>query len=254
MTTLSRIICVIALCAPASALAQAFEIELGLRFEQLTLDGDFEFTCDCDPEEDPGCDTDPNFCSAGQIDDPHEGYLVGGFAGLMASGSTWSAGIRLAATFGDFDPVDGGANAESQGLFHVTGEVPIEAHLRLPATELFAQVVPRLGFLNLGQEDGGAESPDTTTFGVLLMAGVRFGGDARVGAAVGRVQHPSISGWAVDAAVRFGVTPEGDMPGPEAVTPAEVPSAPVAPDRPAVPAPITPNTPKPPAAPTAPEG
>ena len=265
MTLIVRIALAVALIAPASVAAQGFEIELGLRYEQLTLDGDFEFTCTCDPEEDPGCDTDPNFCSEGRLDEPHEGYLVGGFAGLHYSAKVWSAGFRMAATFGEFEPVDGGTNPETQSLFHITGEIPIEAHLRLPGTEVFAQVAPRMGFLNLGQDGASDESPDTVTLGVMLMAGVRFGGDTRVGAAAGRVQHPSISGWAYEAGVRFrapdAVAPPLDDPAlddpatPAEVpaTPAEVPAAPVAPEQPAVPdapdgaaAPDGPAAPEPP--------
>ena len=233
---------ILLLCMPALAAAQAFEIEVGARYEQLTLDGDFEFSCTCDPEEDPGCDTDPDFCREGRLEEAHEGFLVGGFLGVHRHGALFSAGVRLGATFGSFEPVDAGPNPKTAELFHITGEVPIEAHMALPGTEIFVQVAPRLGFLNLGQEDAGAESPDTVTFGVLLMAGVRFGGDTKVGVAAGLVGHPSIRGWAVEASVRTRL-PDSMAP------PAELdaPSKAVAPEEPVAPDPaLVPEQPAPP--------
>lgn len=200
---------VVALALLATA-ASAQDVELGARLELLTVDAPLEFSCDqpCDTEGDPDCRYTPTdeLCEPATVDEPHDGWLFGFLVGVHGGGDVLHAGVRLAATFGVFEPsgsADGetssGATADDESLLlgHVTIEAPIEARFG-GATHLFVQIVPRLGSLNL--LDGRDEEADTFTAGVLAVVGVRLGvEDGRVGAAVERVAHPSFGGWGVEA-------------------------------------------------------
>lgn len=231
-----------------SAVASEMRLEFGLRFEALGLDADIEFECTCDPEEDPGCDNDPNFCRAARLGEPYSGMLFGGSVGAMMMDRFGGGGVRMAATVGPFDPDARTSIAEDAFLTHITFEVPIEAHVQLGVMELYAQAVPRFGILNYSEEEY-TEDADTLTAGVMVMLGVRVGGERRVGAAGGAVLHPSIRGFAVDVAYQGPLsmaeisdelpadTPPADAP-PADTQPADAPPA----DAPLEPAPtVTPD-------------
>ncbi len=233
-----------ALAAPAGAV----EVELGLRFEWLNLEQPLDFTCDaqCDEEEDPGCHRTPaeDLCVDQSTDEPHDGWLLGVLAGVHTGGPVWSIGGRLVGTMGPFAPTseaDGrttqGATAEDEALLlgHVTVEVPVEIRFGGPGVQVYFQVVPRLGLLNL--LGGRSEDADTFTAGVLGVAGLRFGGESgAVQVAGGRVQHPSFGGWALDAAYLIRAVDEHSVEGeppPEVEVPAEEAESPIDEEAPA---------------------
>ncbi len=191
------------------AWAQAASLELGLRLELLTLEQPLQFSCDqpCDDETDPDCVFTPaeELCAPETVTEPHHGWLFGGLLGAYSHGDVFSAGLRFAATIGYFDPdptdaTDTGATAVDGGftLSHVTVELPLEAHLG-QAYQIYVQVVPRLGTLNLLA--GRSEEPDTFTAGVLATVGVRFAVSEthRVTAAAQRIAHPTFGGWGAEA-------------------------------------------------------
>jgi len=193
-----------------ASLASAQSVELGARLEVLTIEQPLEFSCDrpCDTDEDPNCEFTAvdEMCEAATVDQPHQGWLFGFLFGVHSEGENFRFGARLAGTFGLFDPTSKADDATSTGasaedtsitLGHITLELPLEARVG-DATQLYVQIVPRVGSLNL--LDGRAEEADTFRAGVVGVLGVRCGlPDGRLGAGLVQVEHPAFSGWGLDA-------------------------------------------------------
>jgi hypothetical protein len=183
------------------------QLELGARFEALTLDEGITFTCPISAcqSDDSACRMMEESCSGASINEAQEGIMFGGVLGIRLDMSPWTMGIRLVASIGRFKPQGEVDKETSTTLTHVSFEIPLEANISIKWIEFFVQVTPRLGLMNYSfnrdsVDNRAVEDPDTVTLGVLLSAGIRLGdGDWRFGAQGGYVAHPYISGHMIQA-------------------------------------------------------
>ncbi|MEZ4472795.1 MAG: hypothetical protein R3F60_18820 [bacterium] len=199
--------------------AAPFELEVGLRLESLAFDEGVEFTCSCDPAEDPGCDTDPDFCRDARLEEPFDGYMLGALIGGQTRSRFFGAGMRVGASVGGFTPTEEKPGVDEEGivLTQIIAELRVEVHGGVGPAEAFLQVSPRVG--GLFYIDDQQDSPGTFIAGVIVSAGLRFGGDGgRVGAEGGAVVHSTFGGWMVQGtyAMQMEGPPHDEQPGSEA--------------------------------------
>ncbi|MCA9526954.1 MAG: hypothetical protein KC549_11745, partial [Myxococcales bacterium] len=112
---------------------------------------------------------------------------------------------------GSFSPPDPDPGVKDEGvlLTQIVAELRVEAHAALGPAEIFVQASPRFGGLFYLAEEG--DSPSSFVAGVLLTAGLRFGGDERrVGAEAGAVVHSSFGGWLAQGTYNLGMDPPHD--------------------------------------------
>lgn len=181
-------------------IAQPVHVEVGLRIESMTLDDDIEFEtlATTDSQSHPDCTRMPNRCGAARLA-ARSASIMGGFTvGLYTTDRYVVSGLRLASTFGVFEPPE--PELRDAVLAHVTLELPVEVHLTWGATQGYVQLAPRIGWLS-HQGQGYELAAHAWTAGLMFVAGMRFGGGfGMVGAACSRIAHSSFGGWAVDGA------------------------------------------------------